>query len=46
MTREGVNEVEVMPDSRFTACTYDRVLQSGELFIAYKEPPVPVQGQM
>ena len=46
LVREGENEAEVTMDYRFQPFVNDRVVQSVELLIAYKEPPVPVQGQM
>lgn len=46
LPREGGNEVEVTMEKHFTALTASRVLQSVELHISYKRPPVPVGGQM
>ena len=46
LARQGENDVEVTMDRHFKALTADRVLQNVEVRIAYKEPPVPIQGQM
>ena len=46
LPREGDNEVEVTMESLFEPFVRDRVLESVELLVDYKEPPVPVQGQM
>ena len=44
--RQGENEVEVTMERHFKALTAERVLQSIEVRVGYKQPPVPVQGQM
>ena len=44
--RQGENEIEVTMDRHFKALTAERVLHNVEVRINYKEPPVPVQGQM
>lgn len=46
LVRQGENEVEVELEQRFQPFTADRVLQSVEVRVDYKEPPVPVLGQM
>ena len=46
LAREGENEVEVTMDFEFKPFVNNRVVQNVELLIDYKEPPVPVQGQM
>ena len=46
LLREGENEVEVTMERHFRALLADRVLQSVEVHVDYKEPPIPVQGQM
>jgi len=46
LVREGINEVEVMLDRRFTGMGGVRVLHQVELIVSYDEPSVPVGGQM
>ena len=46
LVREGQNEVEVVLDRRFTGMGGVRVFHQVELIVEYKEPPVPVGGQM
>ena len=46
LLREGENEVHVTLERRFNALTAQRVLESVEVRTRYKEPPIPVQGQM
>jgi len=46
LVQEGENEVEVTMERHFKALTADRVLQNIELRVTYKEPPIPVGGQM
>ena len=46
LVRQGENQVTVTMDRHFKALTAERILHDVEIKIAYKEPPVPVQGQM
>jgi len=46
LLREGENVVEVTMERHFKALTAQRVLQSVEVRTRFKEPPIPVQGQM
>lgn len=46
LARRGENVVEVTLGHRFEGMTADRVLHQAELLVAYREPPVPRQGQM
>ena len=46
LLREGDNEFELRMDRHFRPLAEERVLGHVELKIAYKEPPVPVMGQM
>ena len=44
--RQGENRVEVTLARRFAPLAADRVLHGVEIRVAYREPPVPVGGQM
>ena len=46
LVKEGANELQVTADSILKERREQRVLQSVELRIEYKRPPIPVQGQM
>ena len=46
LLHKGENSVEITMEQHFKPLTADRVLQSVEIRIEYKEPPVPFEGQM
>ena len=46
LIQRGKNLVEVTMEKRYSRFTADRVLQSVEIWVNYKDVPIPVNGQM